>query len=739
MRSLPAYLRPLWLVLIVALGCSGDPTGPTAASLTVSVLGLPGGSSASITVTGPGGFSQPVTATHTFTQLTRGTYTIAATNVTVGTSDYQPSPQTQTVVVNGSTNASVSYGPVTGNLTVTINGLGTSSTAAVTVTGPGYTQSVTATTTLTGLTPGVYSITAQNVTASCGATSYVPTPGTQNRTVSANTTASDTVTYDPPTGGLVNFCIRGMYVTQSTQTFGGAVPLVKNRQGYLRIFVIADRANNALPQVRVRLFNPGPILDTLVSAPVGAVSVPTAVDESSLNYSWNVPLPGSRIQPGLTIQAQVDPSHVIPESDTTDNVFPASGNLGTNVLPVPTLNVTFVPVIQSTSGLQGNVSNANKDAFLDLTKRMHPIDGVNAVVGAPMPTSTTLQADGTGWATVLSEIETRRVADSTFSAYNGYYYGVAKVSYSSGVAGVAYVRNPSGPKAALGWDDPGTRGGVVAHELGHNWGRNHAPCGNPANLDPNYPYSGGTTGVYGLDLGSPTPTLEPPTTSDIMGYCRPQWISDYNYRAVLNYFSGPNFFVTSADVNPSVQPCLLVWGHIANGELVLEPAFQVTTRPRLPSRPGPYSLEARADDGTTLFALSFTPDEVADARQSQQNFVFAVPLSETKAARLSSLHVAGRGREAVLSSAIPAPTTGARPQAVTQSDLVQLRRVAGGRLSLRWDSQAHPMVMVRDAATGKVLSFARGGDAQVLTRNGQVDLVLSDGVKSRMKRVQVPR
>jgi hypothetical protein len=46
------------------------------------------------------------------------------------------------------------------------------------------------------------------------------------------------------------------------------------------------------------------------------------------------------------------------------------------------------------------------------------------------------------------------------------------------------------------------------------------------------------------------------------------------------------------------------------------------------------------------------------------------------------------------------------------------------------------MVMVRDAKTGEVLSFARGGSVDVVTRN-QVDLVFSDGVQSRVKRVAV--
>ena len=49
------------------------------------------------------------------------------------------------------------------------------------------------------------------------------------------------------------------------------------------------------------------------------------------------------------------------------------------------------------------------------------------------------------------------------------------------------------------------------------------------------------------------------------------------------------------------------------------------------------------------------------------------------------------------------------------------------------------MIMVRDTETGQVLSLARGGDAELSTIKGQVDLVISDGVKSRVKRVAVAR
>jgi hypothetical protein len=313
---------------------------------------------------------------------------------------------------------------------------------------------------------------------------------------------------------------------------------------------------------------------------------------------------------------------------------------------------------------------------------------------------------------------------------------VAKVSYGNGVAGVAYVSNPATfpaqvARAALGWDYIPSGSIVAAHELGHNWARNHAPCGGPSGIDLNYPRADGSTGGFGYALSSGT--LEPPTSSDIMGYCDSKWISEYTYSAVMNYLGSGSPLVHGGSASLAVQPCLVVWGHIRNGELVLEPAFQVNTRPNLPRQAGPYSLEGRASDGSPVFSLSFAPSEIADAPGNQQNFVFAVPLSSARASRLASLHLSGGGRPAVLAAATT--VTGAQPTIPLEK--VEVRRAGAGKVGLRWDARAHPMIMVRDTETGEVLSLARGGDAQLSTLKGHLDLVLSDGVKSRVKRVAV--
>jgi hypothetical protein len=729
--SLTARIKFVALLLLPVLGCDGGPSSPSAGgSLRVTILGLPSGAAATVSVSGPGGFAQSITGTQTLSQLAPGTYTVTATDVTSGTAQYSPSPPSQTVAISSTqASATVVYSTSSGSLTVNITGIGTSNAASVTVTGPlGYSRLVTASTTLKGLTPGDYAVDATNP-ATIGCASTTPSPTSQTVTVVAKSTAVANVSYDPtPAGSTVNLCIGAMYLIQSAQNLSGSVPLVQNRPAYLRVFAIADQANTLGPMVNVRLrFFLGGVLQTAQTQTIttSLTSVPTAPDESSLNNSWNYLVPASLIQPDLSIEATVDPSNLVAESNDSDNVLIFTPP---DVRAVPALNVTFVPILQTSTNKQGSVTDVNKSAFLDVARSMHPLQGVNLQVrSTPISTSTTLQSDGTGWQTVLDQVDAAAVVAGQ------YYYGVAKVSYTTGVAGIAYVSTSSNPaRAALGWDDPGTRGIVLAHELAHNWGRMHAPCGGPANLDVNFPDPGGLTDSYGVDLSTNTPTLKPPTSSDIMGYCNSKWVSEYTYRGVFDYLAPASPLRMDPSASSS-QPTLLVWGHSGSDGLVLEPAFQVTTRPRLPAGHGPYTLELRSDDGSLLYAQSFAMNQVADLPAGHRSFAFAIPMSAAQLDHLASIRVTGEGNTAVLSAAVP-PTA---PQVPAPGGTSEVRRQVGGRVMVRWDKGSHPMAMVRDPDTGDVLAFGREGEVQVVTGKAQVDLLLSDGVKTRRQRLQV--
>ena len=176
----------------------------TSGGLTVAVAGLPQSVPASITITGPAGYSNTIAATAALTGLKVGSYTIAAANATAGSHIYAPTPATQSVTVQAGTTTSAStviYALASGSIALTINGIAPVQ-ANVTVTGPGgYNHSITATGLLLGLTPGSYTISAGVVTNL--ASSYAPSTATQSVTVVASLSAiSVTVNYIAASGSL---------------------------------------------------------------------------------------------------------------------------------------------------------------------------------------------------------------------------------------------------------------------------------------------------------------------------------------------------------------------------------------------------------------------------------------------------------------------------------------------------------------------------------------------------------
>jgi hypothetical protein len=68
-----------------------------------------------------------------------------------------------------------------------------------------------------------------------------------------------------------------------------------------------------------------------------------------------------------------------------------------------------------------------------------------------------------------------------------------------------------------------------------------------------------------------------------------------------------------------------------------------------------------------------------------------------------------------------------------------LSRAGGGRVRVEWDATRYAAAMIRDAATGQVLSFARGGRVDVESAARELEVVLSDGVSSVRRMVQVSR
>ena len=114
-------------VLATLAACSSDdspttPTTPANGSLAITISGLPTGVNGAVTVTGPGGTTQTATATTTFS-VAPGSYTVAAAQVTSGTTRYNATITGSPATVTSSATATVTVAyAVTPNPTVVLSG-----------------------------------------------------------------------------------------------------------------------------------------------------------------------------------------------------------------------------------------------------------------------------------------------------------------------------------------------------------------------------------------------------------------------------------------------------------------------------------------------------------------------------------------------------------------------------------------------------------------------------------------
>lgn len=697
-------------------------------SVRVTLNGLPPGAVAKVVLTNDAGFRDSVFASGTIGRLAPGTYRVTASDARLGPDVYSPKPATFLVSVEPSAapvEAPISYALASGSLLVLVEGLPAGAPADISVTGPGgFQQSVGGSQTLQGVPQGRHELSAANVVHA--GVAYAPSPPVQTVTVFAGTTSRGTVTYAAAApAGPLNLWIDAVQIQQVVQTYGGTVPLVSGRDALVRVFARASTANTAAPSVRLRLYDGGSLVGT-VTIPAPSDSVPTVPVEGALATSWNYLMPASLVRPGLAVLAEVDPDGVVAEWSEADNRYPSSGApREIDVRDVPPLALRLVPVTQTATGLTGDVSAASAASFTAFLRRVLPLGAVQVEVRSPYTTSgPALQSNDANeaWQRLLSEIEALRAAEGSSS----HYYGVVKTPYPVGVAGIASLPG----RSAVGWDQAPSAGEILAHELGHNFGRFHAPCGSASLIDANFPYAGGASGVFGYDASSGL--LRPPNSPDLMGYCTGRWTSDYTYLGIMHFRADQAASVLPAGLSERAvaRPGLLVWGRLTERGVVLEPAFEVVAPPRLPARQGSARLELRGPSGEVLLALRFDAAIAADGTGGEnRHFAFIVPLDALRGKLPSRLHLSTPvGSAERVSGAIGNLREALAPV---------VERLSPTRVRLTWRAAPGRGVMVRDARTGAILALSRDGSTIARTVERDVDLTLSDGVRSHRLRVAV--
>ena len=441
------------------------------------------------------------------------------------------------------------------------------------------------------------------------------------------------------------------YLVQSVQSRHFPVPLVAGREALLRVFVTAAVANDVdLPPVRATLYVGGARVH-VADIPGRRGPVPTEVDESTLAGSANALIPPEVIRPGLELTIEIDPDETLDPGLGVSRRIPESGRLRVDVQAVPDFDLTVVPVLRTASADSSILSitrplTAESDLFHE-TRTLLPIGALTLTVHEPFTTTSSGHR-------LLSEIEAIRIMEGV----SGYVLGLHSPDVGNG--GMASGRS------SISVNNPIT----IAHELGHNLSLQHAPCGSAFGVDPLYPHPNGTIGAWGYDARGGN--LVPPDHYDLMGYCGPQWISDYSFAKSLRWrLLDGGASLTSDGEAPSRS--LLLWGGIRDdGQPYLDPAFVIDAIPSLPATGGEYAIEGTTADGMPIFSFTFDMPTTGDAEGVETSFVFALPV-----------------------------------QAEWEEDLARITLLGPhGSVALE-EATDRPMAILRDLRTGQVRGFLR--------------------------------
>jgi hypothetical protein len=480
--------------------------------------------------------------------------------------------------------------------------------------------------------------------------------------------------------------------------------LVQGKSALLRVHVLGDKAGLQNVVVDAEGFTAaGVSLGKL--ALIGPASPPIAVVPADLKQQWTATVPAAWVEVGLEVRLKVDPLDAIAETDEANNANIAKPVVGKGNI----VQLTSVPVVHQ--GVAGAVVDIQP-----IMLAMWPVKAVANTNRAPYTFSGALQSGSTtAWGQLLQDIAGVRQSDGS----NRNYYGWVKVAYGSGIAGIGYI----GQEAATGRDDSDD---TAAHELGHNLGRNHAPCGGVAGPDANFPYAGGKIGSWGYNAVSKT-LLNPATFADLMGYCNPAWVSDYNYKAVQTRLETQAFVATQGPA--MYAPVVLVAGSIRGEEVTLRPVHQMVAAPST-RLDGAWAVRLVTLDGTQT-VHAFTPDEIADVEDGELHFTLNLP-DPGALAGIEILH-GPKVMKRVLSTRAPAPDAA-------------LQRAGPDAVRLTWNAQlfgsAEVAHLAEDGTRTTLGLWLEGGDVLIRTdglTGGRFEVSVSDGVSAARRVVMSER
>jgi Peptidase M66 len=393
--------------------------------------------------------------------------------------------------------------------------------------------------------------------------------------------------------------------------------VVQGKKSFVRVFVDPQNGFTA------RMLRGALVLDNAGKNTVltSERTITRASTDDAADSTFDFPVDGALIGADTKVSVSLLEMTCTAASPATSGArLPATGSQELDAEGTGKLHVVIVPV--TLAGRTPDTGEAQLDKVRDALRAYYPVAEVEVSAHAPISYGGTVQATGTGWAELLMQIGRQRQQDAVAS--NVYYFGWIAPAASfkdycrSGcVLGLApqttSISRMNQIGLGVGFVDDNTYTTVV-HELGHAHGLPHAPCvprgGTIDGADAKFPYASAKIGVWGWDARS-AKLMSPETNYDVMSYCDPVWISDYNYQKLAARSKAVN---NAAYVyTPSDKQAPQSW----RGVIVYADGSARWTGMTSREQPGELS-DARALDaeGAELSALSVVRVPLSNDRES---------------------------------------------------------------------------------------------------------------------------
>lgn len=383
------------------------------------------------------------------------------------------------------------------------------------------------------------------------------TTGDSTTSGSTSTSSGDTGTIPPEDGNRIarDISLTTVSINQAVEVdvgSGNTLIPVSNRNG--RIIRDRDALFRARWQVQSGFSTRS--LEARLTVNVGGTNTKTYFDTrtvsstgsanpGSYNGTFRWAVDGADIQSGTTFSVglyEIDDSYATTPLPSPPPRLPTSGSSSLGVDSGNyEVDVVLVPIrwVYGSNDRTPNLSATNIETIRRTIWERNPAASINiSVRSQPVLWNNAISLSG-----ILQTLSQTKNQDN---APDGTYYegladfGCFAVNGSScsnyGTTGLGYVAPSSSwasdQRASISvWYDPQSSAETLTHELGHNQGMSHAPCGGASGSDPSFPYSGGAIGVYGHKLNSTT-IYSPSSTYDYMGYCDPSWVSDWTWEQI---------------------------------------------------------------------------------------------------------------------------------------------------------------------------------------------------------------